>query len=271
MALRAMCKYSKLLTDSHWSRGGSAVRHLKRVLWWREGRVSGEGSGRVVERPLEVSASGGMVGVWWPAPLLWQDLCSRWKGPPLTDCVSTPWHPSSRTCWQVEDTGVCSLELLVATDVPLHWSVCEDMQPLPPHQCTVASTYPRIISAHYSGIPLGHHQHQLHSQTPRVSWLQWNHECCRLTRQGVSLHSNTHDNHHPWCSPLVPHTHLEVAQTSETGHFQPRSAVHSRADTRALLPVGDPSKIRPYSSFTGLLLSLTAFSFRKPKNKRKAE
>ena len=38
--------------------------------------------------------------------------------------------------------------------------------------------------------------------------------------------------------------------------------------------VGDPSKIRPYSSFTGLLLSLfslTAFSFRKPKNKRKAE
>ena len=38
--------------------------------------------------------------------------------------------------------------------------------------------------------------------------------------------------------------------------------------------VGDPSKIRPYSSLTGLLLSLfslTAFSFRKPKNKRKAE
>ena len=39
-------------------------------------------------------------------------------------------------------------------------------------------------------------------------------------------------------------------------------------------PVGDPSKIRPYSSLTGLLLSLfslTAFSSRKPKNKRKAE
>ena len=38
--------------------------------------------------------------------------------------------------------------------------------------------------------------------------------------------------------------------------------------------VGDPSKIRPYSSLTGLLLSLfslTAFNFRKPKNKRKAE
>ena len=38
--------------------------------------------------------------------------------------------------------------------------------------------------------------------------------------------------------------------------------------------VGDPSKIRPYSSLTGLLLSLfslTAFSFRKPKNKRKEE
>ena len=38
--------------------------------------------------------------------------------------------------------------------------------------------------------------------------------------------------------------------------------------------VGDPSKIRPYSSLTGLLLSLfslTTFSFRKPKNKRKAE
>ena len=38
--------------------------------------------------------------------------------------------------------------------------------------------------------------------------------------------------------------------------------------------VGDPSKIRPYSSSTGLLLSLfslTAFSSRKPKNKRKAE
>ena len=41
-----------------------------------------------------------------------------------------------------------------------------------------------------------------------------------------------------------------------------------------LVCVGDPSKIRPYSSLTGLLLSpfsLTAFSFRKPKNKRKAE
>ena len=38
--------------------------------------------------------------------------------------------------------------------------------------------------------------------------------------------------------------------------------------------VGDPSKIRPYSSLTGLFLSLfslTAFSSRKPKNKRKAE
>ena len=38
--------------------------------------------------------------------------------------------------------------------------------------------------------------------------------------------------------------------------------------------VGDPSKIRPYSSLTGLLISLfslTAFSSRKPKNKRKAE
>ena len=38
--------------------------------------------------------------------------------------------------------------------------------------------------------------------------------------------------------------------------------------------VGDPSKIRPYSSLIGLLLSLfslTAFSSRKPKNKRKAE
>ena len=51
------------------------------------------------------------------------------------------------------------------------------------------------------------------------------------------------------------------------------------ANTSVLLPamlatVGDPSKIRPYSSLTGLLLSLfslTAFSFRKPKNKRKAE
>ena len=40
------------------------------------------------------------------------------------------------------------------------------------------------------------------------------------------------------------------------------------------VPVGDPSKRRLYSSLTGLLLSLfslTAFSFRKPKNKRKAE
>ena len=40
------------------------------------------------------------------------------------------------------------------------------------------------------------------------------------------------------------------------------------------LTVGDPSKIRPYSSLTGLLISLfslTAFSSIKPKNKRKAE
>ena len=44
--------------------------------------------------------------------------------------------------------------------------------------------------------------------------------------------------------------------------------------TKCNASVGDPSKIRPYSSLTGLLLSLcslTAFSFRKPKNKRKAE
>ena len=46
------------------------------------------------------------------------------------------------------------------------------------------------------------------------------------------------------------------------------------AELQQELSVGDPLKIRPYSSLTGLLLSLfslTAFSFRKPKNKRKAE
>ena len=44
----------------------------------------------------------------------------------------------------------------------------------------------------------------------------------------------THNNHHPWCHPLIPCTHMEVAWTSKTGHFQLRSVVCSRADMRAL-------------------------------------
>ena len=70
------------------------MRQPKGVLRWREGRLHGEGSGGVAERPLKVGVNGGV---------------------------------SSRTCWQVEDTGVSLLELLVATNVPLHWSVHEDM------------------------------------------------------------------------------------------------------------------------------------------------
>ena len=49
---------------------------------------------------------------------------------------------------------------------------------------------------------------------------------------------------------------------------------HKKVLCKEAETVGDPSKIRPYSSLTGPLLSLfslTAFSFRKPKNKRKAE
>ena len=59
-------------------------------------------------------------------------------------------------------------------------------------------------------------------------------------------------------------------------HIIDDQGIHADADKMQCIHecVGDPSKIRPYSSLTGLLLSLfslTAFSFRKPKNKRKAE
>ena len=76
--------------------------------------------------------------------------------------------------------------------------------------------------------------------------------------------------------PAPPFPFLSFSLNSVPGDATcvdiPRSEVNVCADLE--LPVGDPSKIRPYSSLTGLLLSLfslTAFSFRKPKNKRKAE
>ena len=61
------------------------------------------------------------------------------------------------------------------------------------------------------------------------------------------------------------------------GAYRPQlniQLVHRGHTLRPPVSVGDPSKIRPYSSLTGLLISLfslTAFSSRKPKNKRKAE
>ena len=152
------------------------------------------------------------------------------------DHVPTPWHLSGGTCGQVKDTGVSLPELLMAADVPLHRSVHEDMWPLPPHQSAAESTHWRIISAPYSGVPLGHHQHQLHSWTSRVSQLWHNHECCILSEQSVSLHSDTHNNHCPWGSLPIPHAHLEAAQTSKTGCFWLRSTVCSRADAKALPP-----------------------------------
>ena len=61
-------------------------------------------------------------------------------------------------------------------------------------------------------------------------------------------------------------------EISETGR-QGQKVKQGETGTNGGVSVGDPSKIRPYSSLTGLLslFSLTAFSFRKPKNKRKAE
>ena len=66
--------------------------------------------------------------------------------------------------------------------------------------------------------------------------------------------------------------HMVCSTLEENQEDNPDDSVITQM--RLNISVGDPSKIRPYSSFTGLLLSLfslTAFSFRKPKNKRKAE
>ena len=77
---------------------------------------------------------GRMVRMGWTTPLLREDLCSRKSRPPMSYCVPTPWHPSSRTCRSVEDPWISSLKLLVAADVLIYWSIHEGMWSLPSDQ-----------------------------------------------------------------------------------------------------------------------------------------
>ena len=67
-------------------------------------------------------------------------------------------HQSSRSRRSVEDPGIGSLQLLVATDVSLHQSICEDMRSLPLDQGTMLTSDRRTSSAPCSGVPLGHYQ-----------------------------------------------------------------------------------------------------------------
>ena len=80
-----------------------------------------------MERPLKISMRGGVVRMGWSTPFPRKDLRSRKSGAPTQDHVLTPRHQSSRTRRSVEDPGIGSPQLLVATDVLLHQSICEDM------------------------------------------------------------------------------------------------------------------------------------------------
>ena len=81
-----------------------------------------------------------------------------------------------------------------------------------------------------------------------------------------------------WTQMLSDPSKVHLSAMLDTGmeklSLQYNKHRFSKSTIIAMGSVGDPSKIRPYSSLTGLLLSLfslTAFSSRKPKNKRKAE
>ena len=117
---KPLCNLSPQRSYSHWSRGRVTPRHSEGVLTWREGGVSSKSSGRTVERPLEVSMCSRVVRTRWSTPLPREDLCSGKSGTLTLDRVPTPRHQSSWTCRLVEDPGVSSLQLLVATDVLLH-------------------------------------------------------------------------------------------------------------------------------------------------------
>ena len=177
---RFLCNLSPWRSHSHWSRSGTTPRYLERVPTWREGGVGSKGSGITMERPLKVGTCCGVVQTRQSPLLLRENLCFRKFGAPTLNCVPTSWYQSSQTCRLVEDPWISSLKLLVATDVSLHQSICEDMWSPPSDWGAASSSDWRICSAPYSRVPLGHHQRQLHHWAPRVSRLRHGHECCGL-------------------------------------------------------------------------------------------
>src|SRR5882724_8192191 len=104
--------------------------------------------------------------------------------------ISAPRHPSSRTSRTLEDTGAHLPQLLVATDVPLHWPICENMRPLSPDQDSTTPSNRRASPAPNPGEPLGCHQCGFHCGTSSLAWVRRSHECGGLGGEVSTLHSH---------------------------------------------------------------------------------
>jgi hypothetical protein len=71
-------------------------------------------------------------------------------------------HQGCRPPWTLENPGAYLSELLVATDVEIHWSVYSDVRHLSPDEDPVTAPNRRAPSAPHSGELLGRPQHGLH-------------------------------------------------------------------------------------------------------------
>jgi len=83
-------------------------------------------------------------------------------------------HPG---CWKTLSSSPATTG---ATDVPLHWPICENMRPLSPDRFNDA-VQPESFTHSHPGEPLGCHQCGFHCGTSRLAWVRRSHECGGLS------------------------------------------------------------------------------------------
>ena len=110
----------------------------------------------------------------------------------------------------VEDFGASVIELLVASDVKIYWSICKYLWSLYKDQAHLTSTHWQTIPPLYSKCIVGKNQYRLHCKTPKVHRVWYDHNSYGLSIQDSVLHFHPYSGKCQRSSKTLPAPYVEA-------------------------------------------------------------
>ena len=171
----------------------------------------------------------------WHPILPGEDICS-WclQTLPLHHCP-LPWLQGCQTFWKMENPRTSIPELLVASDVQVHWQVCLYLWHVLVDQGILSTPVQWTPSPSDSQCPMRHYKHRLHCQAAQISWSQFCYGHGRLHHQVCSLHRHSDHSLCRWDCSNLPSTHVETPWSPTESSLGLRSSVHGRIHKGTLL------------------------------------